>query len=214
MATEEIQAPAPVPRFADPAPLGLAGLALTWMLLSGTNAGLIHGGSGAFIFLGMAFFYGGLAQFCAGMWEFANRNTFGALTFSSYGAFWMGLAIMVAFDVLGHLTPATAFFTGEGAIWFLFMWAVFTTYLWIASFRTNVAVWLVLLLLAATYWVLWIGALYGNAPGHGATAWGGYLGLATAAVAWYTSMAGVVNSTFGMTILPVIPLPTMVLARR
>ena len=28
--------------------------------------------------VGMALFVGGLAQFCAGMWEFANANTFGA----------------------------------------------------------------------------------------------------------------------------------------
>lgn len=36
--------------------------------------------------------YGGFAQFCAGMWEFAAGNTFGALAFSSYGAFWVSFA--------------------------------------------------------------------------------------------------------------------------
>ena len=39
-----------------------------------------------------------------------------------------------------------------------------------------------------------------------ATHWGGYLGVATAIVAWYTSFAHVINSTFGKTVAPVFPL--------
>src|SRR5579859_6597184 len=81
---------------ADPAPLGLAGFALTTVLLSGLNAGLINGGkltAGSLVFVGMGLFYGGLAQFMAGMWEFRNRNTFGATAFTSFGAFWLGLKI-------------------------------------------------------------------------------------------------------------------------
>ena len=35
---------------------------------------------------------------------------------------------------------------------------------------------------------------------------GGYIGIATAVAAWYASFAAVVNSTFGRTILPVVPL--------
>src|SRR4051794_34658755 len=66
---------------ADPAPLGLAGFALTTFLLSGHNASFIPD----LIWVGPALFYGGLAQFCAGMWEFRNRNVFGATAFSTYG---------------------------------------------------------------------------------------------------------------------------------
>src|SRR5919202_4991706 len=86
---------------ADPAPLGLAGFALTTVLLSGVNAGLITG-TPADAWVGMALFYGGLGQFMAGMWEFRNRNTFGATAFSSFGAFWMGLGILFVFDIFGH----------------------------------------------------------------------------------------------------------------
>ena len=39
-----------------------------------------------------------------------------------------------------------------------------------------------------------------------ATHWGGYFGVATAIVAWYTSFAHVINSTFGKTVAPVFPL--------
>jgi succinate-acetate transporter protein len=65
---------------------------------------------------------------------------------------------------------------------------------------------LVFLLLALTFWALWAGALGGDAAGKGWTQIGGYLGLATAIVAFYTSFAGVINSTFGRVVLPVFPL--------
>ncbi|GAC1514349.1 MAG: GPR1/FUN34/YaaH family transporter [Chloroflexota bacterium] len=191
---------------ADPAPLGLAGFALTTILLSGVNAGLIT--HNPLTFVGMALFYGGLGQFMAGMWEFRNRNTFGATAFSSYGAFWMGLGILFVFDVLGKLTPTTAFFGGEGAIWFLFGWAVFTTYMFVGSLRVSGAVAVVFLLLALTFWALWAGsgAVSTDAFGKGWTKIGGYLGLLTAAAAFYTSFAAVINSTFGRVVLPVYPL--------
>ena len=35
---------------------------------------------------------------------------------------------------------------------------------------------------------------------------GGWVGVATAAAAWYASFAGVTNETFKKTVLPVIPL--------
>ena len=78
--------------------------------------------------------------------------------------------------------------------------------MFVASLRTTGAVALVFLLLALTFWALWAGALGGNAPGKSWTQIGGYLGLATAVVAFYASFAGVINSTFGRVILPVIPL--------
>ena len=76
---------------ADPAPLGLAGFALTTFLLSGHNASFIPDA----IWIGPALFYGGTVQLLAGMWEFRNRNVFGATAFSTYGGFWLSLGIFV-----------------------------------------------------------------------------------------------------------------------
>src|SRR5438552_16845014 len=81
----------PVPVVADPAPLGLAGFALTTFILSGHNASFIPD----LIWVGPALFYGGLVQLLAGMCEFRNRNVFGATAFSTYGGFWMSLGIIV-----------------------------------------------------------------------------------------------------------------------
>src|ERR687887_2189438 len=81
---------------ADPAPLGLAAFALTTFILSGHNATFIPD----LIWVGLALFYGGLIQLLAGMWEFRNRNVFGATAFSTYGGVWLALGVFVTFALL------------------------------------------------------------------------------------------------------------------
>ncbi|HEY5693312.1 MAG TPA: acetate uptake transporter [Gaiellaceae bacterium] len=187
---------------ADPAPLGLAGFALTTFLLSGTNASWIPD----LIWVAPAIFYGGLAQFCAGMWEFRNRNVFGATAFSTYGGFWMGLGLYV---ILAHTTSFLTALTGKNDVnnslaWFLFAFAVFNTYMLIGSMRVNAAVFGVFLTLEITEILLVIG--FFNLS-HGGTPWllhaGGWAGIVTAGVAWYTSAAGVWNGVAGRVVLPV-----------
>jgi succinate-acetate transporter protein len=176
---------------ADPAPLGLAGFALTTFVLSMFNAGLVDK-AGEPVVLGLALAYGGVAQFLAGMWEFRKGNTFGATAFSSYGAFWLSFWAFVAFFSKG--VPETA----VGL--YLIGWGIFTFYMWLASFRTTLAVNVVFLLLWITFIVLGIGAASGT---EGITKLGGWIGLATAVAAWYTSFAGVANFTFRRTVMPV-----------
>ena len=54
---------------ANPAPLGLAAFALTTFVLSALNAGWYTlGAKDAPAVIGLALFYGGLAQLLAGMW--------------------------------------------------------------------------------------------------------------------------------------------------
>ena len=186
---------------ADPAPLGLAGFALTTFLLSGHNASFIPD----LIWVGPALFYGGMAQLLAGMWEFRNRNVFGATAFSTYGGFWMGLGIFV---VLAETTKFLGGFAGgdltNALAWFLFAFAIFNTYMLLGSMRVNMAVFLVFLTLEITEILLVIG--FFNLS-HGGTAWwlhaGGWAGIVTAAVAWYASAAGVMNGQAGRKVLPV-----------
>jgi succinate-acetate transporter protein len=187
---------------ADPAPLGLAGFALTTFLLSGHNASFIPD----LIWVGPAIFYGGLAQFCAGMWEFRNRNVFGATAFSTYGGFWMGLGLFIILGVDTSKWLAT--YTGgdltNALAWFLFSFAIFNTYMLIGSMRVNMAVFGVFLTLEITEILLVIG--FFNIS-HGGTEWwlhaGGWAGIVTAGVAWYTSAAGVWNGVAGRSVLPV-----------
>jgi uncharacterized protein len=196
-----IEAERPVFMPADPAPLGLAAFALTTFLLSGHNASFIPDG----IWVGAALFYGGLVQLLAGMWEFRNRNVFGATAFSTYGGFWLALGVFVV------LLSGSKGFAGllKGAdvdnslAWFLIAFAIFNTYMLFWSMRVNTAVMGVFLTLEVTEILLAFGFFR---IAHGMSPYwlhvGGWAGLVTAGVAWYTSAAGVVN---GMSPRPVLP---------
>lgn len=199
MSTSADLAPPPqAPTIADPGPLGLAAFALTTFVLSMFNAGLV-GKEGEPIVFGLALAYGGFAQIMAGMWEFRTGNTFGATAFTSYGAFWISFWAYVTFFAAD--VPEASAGTAVGL--YLIGWGIFTAYMWIASFRTTMAVNVVFLLLAITFFVLGIGDAAAN---ESISKLGGYLGLLTAAAAWYASFAGVTNSTFGRVVIPVKPL--------
>ncbi len=180
-----------IPLAADPAPLGLAAFALTTFLLSAKNAGWTDGGNA---WLGFAFAYGGLAQLLAGMWEFRNRNVFGATAFSTYGAFWIGLGIYVFFVEGG--SPNALNDLG----FILLAFAIFNTYMLAWSSRVSIAVFLVFLTLELTEIVLFLGFF---SDSEGIIQAGGVIGVVTAAVAWYTSAAGVVNGMAGRQVLKV-----------
>jgi uncharacterized protein len=151
------------------------------------------------VVLGLALAYGGFAQLLAGMWEFRNNNTFGATAFASYGAFWLSYWALNQF--FASKIPAASL--GHAVGLYLIAWGIFTAYMFVASLRTTMAVSAVFALLAITFILLGIGQ-------SGDTSWlikaGGWVGIATAIAAWYASFAGVTNSTFGRTVLPVRPL--------
>ena len=187
-------------RVADPGPLGLAGFAMTTFMLSLFNIGLFKFGgangsslSGA---ISLAFIYGGVAQFAAGMWEFARKNTFGALAFTSYGAFWIGIYFFINFQ--GGLAV-------KGALGvYLLAWTIFTLYMTVAAAKTTMAIFSVFVALTLAFIFLTIGNW-----GAGHTEMvkiGGWLGILTAALAWYASAAGVINETHGKVVLPVGPM--------
>src|SRR5436305_5153206 len=181
---------------ADPGPLGLAAFAGTTFVLSLMNSNLVSAaGIGAVLALALA--YGGLAQLLAGMWEFRTGNTFGAVAFTSFGAFWISFFFLLRVVPVSLVTP-------HALSAYLWMWGIFTTYMFFASLRTTGAVALVFLLLAITFILLAIGDM---GTGHSSiTHAGGFVGIATAIAAWYASFAAVMNATWARTVLPVFPL--------
>lgn len=183
---------------ADPGPLGLGAFAMTTFILSVFNANIIGNAALGAVVLPVALFYGGIAQVLAGMWEFKKNNTFGALAFTSYGSFWLAFAAFGKFVAPG-LPAAQAH---EAAGLFLLAWTVFTLYMLVASARTSWLLFGVFAMLTAAFVCLTVGAL-GSHPEI--TKAGGWLGLVTAALAWYASMAGVTNATWGRTVLPTWP---------
>ena len=174
---------------ANPAPLGLCGFALTTFVLSAANAKLFDG---AGIVIGLALFYGGLAQLLAGMWEFRTGNTFGATAFTSYGAFWMAVAAMLQFNLIpGH--PAMGVF--------LLGWTIFTGMLLIATMKTNVGLIALFAALFVTFLLLTLGEF-----GKGTGVLGGWVGIVTAIIAWYNALAGLLAAGKSGIKLPVGPL--------
>ena len=189
--TPAVQA-APSPQIADPGPLGLAAFALTTFLLSATNAHWTNGNSAGTAFLGYALAYGGIVQLLAGMWEFRRGNVFACTAFSSYGAFWIGLFVWI------RVTGTAS--TGHDLGWILLAFAIFNLYMLVMATEVNLAVFAVFLFLQLTEIFLAIGNFSSSA---GVSQFGGYLGLITALVAWYTSAAGISAGIGGKIQLPV-----------
>ena len=183
---------------ADPGPLGLAGFAMTTFVLSVFNAKIISDSALSAVVLPLALFYGGIAQVLAGMWEFRRDNTFGAVAFTSYGSFWLAFAAYVKFIAPGLPTSQGHEATGL----FLLGWAIFTAYMLVASLKTTWLLFAVFAALTVALALLAIGAL-GNHPD--VTMAGGWAGLLTAVLAWYGSMAGVTNATWGRGVIPTWP---------
>jgi len=146
------------------------------------------------VVLSMALVFGGAVQAIAGILAFLRGNTFPGVAFMAYGAFWLSLVTFARF--FGGGAPAP--FVG----WHLFVWGVFSFYMWIATFRHNTALQLTFLALWITFMLLAVGDGFGIPL---ATTAGGYLGLVTAALAAYLSAAEIINADYGRTVLPVGP---------
>ena len=123
----------------NPAVVGLAGFGTTTLLLQLHNFGLC--GTGVVFCCALAF--GGGAQLLAGLQEFKAGNNFGYSAFSSYGAFWIALALIFLFLDLGAApntwVGAHLKITGADLGWFLFAYTVYTVVLWVGSFAVHTA---------------------------------------------------------------------------
>ncbi len=188
-------APAPAAKLANPGPLGLAAFALTTFVLSMFNSGLISNAALSAVVLPLALFYGGLAQFVAGLFEFRRGNTFATTAFISYGAFWMSFAGYVKFVV--PTLPAADAHLATGL--YLIAWFVFTLYMTVAAMKSDLAHKVVFVSLTLTFLFLALGDLTeSTALAHT----GGFLGLICAAAAWYTSFGIVTNESWGRKVIP------------
>ena len=185
-----------VPAAINPAPLGLCAFALTTFVLSAWNAQLFPV-IGVTIIIGIALFYGGIAQMLAGMWEFRVGNTFPGVVFTSYGAFWLAFG----YSLQNHLIV-----NSMAAGYFLLAWGIFTVMMLLAALRTNVALISTFVVVLLTIVALTIGKF---TSGDIATTWtviGGWLGIIAAALAGYTALAGLLASTKSAFQLPTWPI--------
>lgn len=187
---------------ADPIPLGLSAFAFTTAVLGCTYAGFIlpRGGVGISLVVAAALFYGGIVQILAGMWEFRKDNTIAATIFSSYGGFLVafGIVFLPGFGIFQALNQAAILHLALGL--FFLCWTIFSGVLFLGSLRTNLALLIVLALMFLSYLFLTIGELAGGSVVL--LVIGGWLGIATALVAWYTALAEMLRSADGAFKLP------------
>jgi succinate-acetate transporter protein len=180
-------------KIANPGALGLGGFALTTFLLSFINAGILDPTSLGVV-LSMAFFYGGLAQILAGMWEFKMGNIFGATCFTSYGAFWMGLALLKVLEATGVIAAVPP----AGLACFLAAWGLFSLYATFAAAKAAKGLFILFIALTITFVLLVAGEF-----STGFKLAGGYLGIIVALIAWYVSAAILINDMYGRKVLPI-----------
>ena len=178
-------------KFANPAPLGLFGFAVTTWMLSMFNVKWF--GLDTFpLMMSTAFAFGGTAQFLAGLMEYPRGNTFGMVAFCSYGAFWWAFALfLMVFGGKGPLTYLGAW---------LVVWAVFTLFMWFAALKLGRVLQLVFLTLWVAFLLLGLSHLLEMDVLHTI---GGYIGMLTAVLAFYLAAAEVINEVHGKTVLPV-----------
>merc|ERR1711939_21080 len=199
-------------KFANPAPLGLSAFALTTFVLSLINIG-VRGVHEPNIVVALAFGYGGLVQLLAGMWEMAVGNTFGATALSSYGGFWLSLAIVLTpggFEIeptLEESEGAAGLLNNIGL--FLMGWFIFTFILLICTLKSTVAFFFLFFTLDLAFLLLGIGYLrpVDGAPSPGCTRAGGAFGILAAFAAWYNALAGIADTSNSFFIIPVAHFP-------
>ncbi len=180
---------------ANPATLGLMAFGVTTVLLNLSNAGLFPTGS---MVLAMGIFYGGLAQVFAGVMEYRNGNTFGMVAFSSYGFFWLSLVGLLILPAAG----LAAVNSSSALASYMFMWGIVTALLFFGTLRTNKATMFVFGSLAVLFLLLGLGFVTGNTS---ITHLAGYEGIIVGLAAMYTSIALILNETYGRSVLPVFP---------
>ncbi|HET57864.1 MAG TPA: hypothetical protein ENN35_05420 [Deltaproteobacteria bacterium] len=177
---------------ANPAPLGLMGFGMTTVLLNVHNAGFTSLDT---MILAMGIFYGGLAQVIAGIFEWKKNNTFGTTAFTSYGLFWLSLVFLLLMNEWGWWQGSTG---GAMAV-YLFMWGLFTFFMFIATLRLTRALQVVFGTLTILFWLLALGDASGSTA---ITHIAGYEGILCGFSAIYAAMAQVWNEYYGKTVLP------------
>ena len=178
---------------ANPAPLGLMGFGMTTILLNIHNAGFFPLDA---MILAMGIFFGGMAQVVAGIMEFKKNNTFGTTAFTSYGFFWLSLVALNMLPLMGLGVTANSLSMAA----YLFMWGLFTLFMFIATLRISKALQVVFGTLTLLFFLLAIGNFTGSSL---ILTIAGYEGICCGFSAIYAAMAQVINETYGETVLPI-----------
>ena len=180
-------------KVANPGPLGLLGFGMTTVLLNLHNAGLLPL-SIAIVAMGIAL--GGLAQIIAGIRELCQGNTFAGTAFTAYGLFWWSL-VLIWVNPFAESGIEAASSVALG--FYLLLWGIFTLFMFIGTFKHNIATRVVFGSLTLLFILLALGDFTGIHVIHTIA---GIVGIFCGLSAIYSAMGQILNAEFGKTVLP------------
>jgi succinate-acetate transporter protein len=186
---------------AAPSILGLYGFAGATFMVAANLAGWFGSPTSPHYLFPFAAFFGGLAQFMAGMWGYKARDGLATAMHGMWGSFWMAYGVLNLLLVTGTLTPpATNGLYVELGYWFIVL-AVTTVIGAIMATQVSLSLTGVLTFLAAGSVAMVVACLMGS------TFWAmlaGWLFIVSAALAWYTATGLLAEGTFGHSVVPLV----------
>jgi succinate-acetate transporter protein len=185
---------------AAPSILGLFGLASSTFMVASNLADWWGDRFLAPVILApLVIFFGGVAQLAAAMWAYRARDGVATALHGTWGAFWLAWGMTQLLVANGALPLETSVSQAFGFWWIVL--AVTTVFVALAALGKNLFLFLVLALLAAGSALLAAGIL---GTVHGLVVAAGWVLIASAAAAWYTAGAMLLQEAYGgRIILPV-----------
>lgn len=177
---------------AAPSILGLYGFAGATFMVAANMAHWFGTDTSVLYLFPFAAFFGGLAQFMAGMWAFRARDGVATAMHGMWGSFWMSFGLLYLLVAAGKLTIPDGRWPEIG-YWFIILAAI----TWVgaaAAGAENKSLATVLTFLAAGSTTAAIGELSGEPWLMILT---GYLFMISAVAAWYTASALMLSEAFG-----------------
>jgi succinate-acetate transporter protein len=183
---------------AAPSILGLYGFAGATFMVAAHMAHWFGTAQTSMVLWPFAAFFGGLAQFLAGMWGYKARDGVATAMHGMWGSFWMAFGVLWLLVAAGKVTiPANGAAFPALGFWFIVLAAITWAGTAAASAESSVVA-SVLGFLAAGSTIAAIAELVGL---EGLRILAGWLFIISAIIAWYAATALMVNSAFGRAVM-------------
>ncbi len=179
---------------ANPGPLGLCGFGLSTVLLNLHNAGLFEMDT---MILAMGLIMGGLVQILVGIMEWRKNNLFGTMAFTSYGAFWISLVVLLILPKLGLGAAPSPIAMG----YYLSMWGIFSLGLFVATLKMHKSMMWLFGSVVVLFTLLAIANFSGS---HLIHTLAGIEGIFCGGLALYIAMAHLFEEVYKKPILPLV----------
>lgn len=191
---EQARAQISLQPIAAPSILGLYGFAGATFMVAAHMAHWFGSAQSAMVLWPFAAFFGGLAQFLAGMWSYKARDGVATAMHGMWGSFWMAFGILWVLVAAGKVTiPANGAAFPELGFWFIVLAAI-TWAGTAAAAAESTVITAVLGFLAGGSTIAAIAELAGM---EALRILAGWLFIIAAIVAWYAATALMVNSASG-----------------